>query len=194
MRMRKVMAAALTGLALIGLAGTASASAQGSGDLVWPPKDITPVHKTKAELQKQADGFTARQQQTYPRIFRGARDIVLGQWGGESAGSISDGQQYLTSWSTLTFRGQDTEVFTQVNAPGFFTLSPKELCERDKCTGEVSDHKGGVTVFTERPEYGTTIAWNFRRNGEVVWAQSWAPDTKPQVAAMASDRAYTFTR
>ncbi|MET9225280.1 hypothetical protein [Lentzea sp. NPDC003310] len=192
MRMRKVMAAALTGLALIGLAGTASA--QGSEDLTWPPKDVTPVHKTKAELQEQAAEFTARQERTFPRIFRGAENVVHGQWGGESAGSISDGQQYLTSWTTLTYRGQATEVFTQVNAPGFFQTSPQELCERDKCTGRVSDHRGGLTVFTERPEYGITVAWNFRPNGEVVWAQSWAKDTKAQVAAVASDRAYTFTR
>ncbi|SES38095.1 hypothetical protein [Lentzea albida] len=190
MRMLKVMAAALTGLALIGITGTASASA----DLTWPPKDVTPVHKTKAELQEQAAEFTDRQEQTFPRLFRGAQNVVHGQWGGESAGRIEDGQQYLTSWTRLTYRGQDTEVFTQVNAPGFFTDSPKQLCERDTCTGQVSDHKGGVTVFTENTQYGITIAWNFRRNGEVVWAQSWAPDTKAQVAAIAADRAYTFTR
>ena len=100
MRMRKVMAAALTGLALIAITGTASASA----DLTWPPADVTPVHKTKAELQEQAAEFTAHQERTFPRIFRGAQDVVHGQWGGESAGSIGDGQQYLTSLSTLTYR------------------------------------------------------------------------------------------
>jgi hypothetical protein len=193
MRMRKVMAAALTGLALIGLAGTASASASGSGDLVWPPKDVTPVHKTKAELEKQAAGFTARQQQTFPKVFRGAQNVSPGNWGGEAEGLFDD-MQYMTNWTGFTVDGQSNTVFMQVNAPGFFQESPKQLCERDKCTGRASDHRGGVTVFTKDDQHGITIAWNFRRNGEVVWAQSWTAGTEAQLAAVASDRAYTFTR
>ncbi|MFD4674030.1 hypothetical protein ACFWNN_30225 [Lentzea sp. NPDC058450] len=189
MRMRKVMAAALTGLALIGLAGTASAS----DELTWPPKDVTPVVKTKAELEKLAAGFTARQQETYPRIFRTA-NVTLSPWGGESPGSISDGQQYLTSSGSYERKGVETQVFVQVNAPGFVQTSPAQLCERDNCTGRVRDGRGGLTVFTEDTAHGITIAWNYRRNGEVVWAQSWAKDSKAQVAAVASDRAYTFTK
>ncbi|SDP06173.1 hypothetical protein [Lentzea jiangxiensis] len=191
MRMRKVMAAALTGLALIGLAGTATASP--STDVVWPPKDVTPVHKTKAELEKQAAGFTARQQKTFPRIFAGARNVSPGNWGGEAEGLFDD-MQYMTNWTTFDVRDQASTVFMQVNAPGFFQTSPKQLCERDKCTGEVSDHRGGVTVFTKDEVHGITVAWNFRRSGEVVWAQSWTPGTEAQLAVVASDRAYTFTR
>jgi hypothetical protein len=187
--MHKVMAAALTGLALLGLAGTASAQT----DYPWPPKDVTPVHKTKAELQKQADGFSARQQQTFPKVFRGATDVEPGPWGGEAAG-VFDDMQYMGNWVTFTYQGQDTTVYTQVNAPGHFTDSPKQLCERDKCTGEVTDHRGGVTVFTEDDRFGITAAWNFRPNGEVVWAQSWTPDTEAKLAVVAADRAYTFTK
>ncbi|WP_434446212.1 hypothetical protein [Lentzea sp. E54] len=191
MRMRKVMAAALTGLALVGLAGTASASA--STDLTWPPKDITPVHKTKAELQEQADGFSARQERTFPRIFRGAQNVEPGAWGGEAEG-VFDGMQYMGNLTRLTYQGQDVSVYTQVNAPGHYTESPKQLCERDKCTGTVSDRRGGVIVFTELEQFGIRAATNFRPNGEVVWAQSWTPDTEAQLAVVAADRAYTFTR
>ncbi|MFD4638799.1 hypothetical protein ACFWN2_15905 [Lentzea sp. NPDC058436] len=189
MRMRKVMAAALTGLALIGITGTASASA----DLTWPPKDITPVHKTKAELEKQAAGFTARQQETFPKVFRGAENVSPGNWGGEAEGLFDD-MQYMTNWTTFTVQGRNNTVFTQVNAPGHFQDSPGQLCERNTCTGKISDHRGGVTVLTKDDQYGVTIAWNFRRNGEVVWAQSWTNGTEAQLAAVASDRAYTFTR
>ncbi|WP_157985444.1 hypothetical protein [Lentzea terrae] len=193
MRMRKVMAAALTGLALVGLAGTASASASSQADYPWPPKDVTPVHKTKAELQKQADGFSARQERTFPRIFRGATNVEPGPWGGEAAG-VFDDMQYMGNWTTFDYQGQNLTTYMQVNAPGHIKLSPKQLCERDKCTGEVRDHRGGVTVFTVNDTHGIHAAWNFRPTGEVVWAQSWQAGTEPQLAAVASDRAYTFTR
>jgi hypothetical protein len=187
--MRKVMAAALTGAALLGLAGTASAQA----DYAWPPKDVTPVHKTKAELQKQADGFSAHQQSSYKRVFPGAKDVTPSPWGGEADGVFND-MQYMGNTVGFTYKGQHVTTYTQVNAPGFFSLSPKQLCERDKCTGTVSDHRGGVTVFTEDDQFGINVAWNFRRNGEVVWTQSRTADIEAKLAAVASDRAYTFTK
>ncbi|MFI6093919.1 hypothetical protein ACIA8G_00080 [Lentzea sp. NPDC051213] len=195
MRMRKVMAAALTGLALIGLAGTASASASDSAvaDYPWPPKDVTPVHKTKAELQKQADGFSARQQQTYPRVFRGAQNVSPGNWGGEAEG-VFDDMQYMGNTVTFTYKGQNVTTYTQVNAPGQHAWSPKEYCEVTTCTGSVSDHRGGLIVFSKYEQFGITSARNFRPNGEVVWVQSWTPGTEAQLAAAASDRALTFTR
>jgi hypothetical protein len=192
MRTRKVMAAALTGLALIGITGTASA--QGSGDLTWPPKDITPVHKTKAELQQQADGFSARQRQTYPKVFRGAQDVSTGNWGGEAEG-VFDGMQYMGNWVTFKHEGKTVSTYTQVNAPGQHSFSPREYCEQlAECTGQVSDHRGGLTVFAKNEQSGITSARNFRRNGEVVWVQSWTPGTEAQLAALATDRAFTFTR
>ena len=187
--MRKVMAAALTGAALVGLAGTASAQA----DYSWPPKDVTPVHKTKAELQKQADGFSAHQRQSFTRIFPGARGITPGAWGGEAAG-VFDDMQYMDNAVAFTYQGRQVTVITQVHAPGFYTDSPKQLCERDKCTGTVSDHRGGVIVFTELDQFGIRTATDFRPNGEVVWAQGTKNDNPAQLAAVAADRAYTFTR
>ncbi|HUQ61789.1 hypothetical protein [Lentzea sp.] len=190
MRMHKVMTAALTGLALLGLAGTASAQP----GLTWPPKDVTPVHKTKAELQEQADGFSARQQQTYPRVFRGAENVSTGNWGGEAEG-VFDDMQYMGNLVSFTYNGQRVQTYTQVNAPGFHAWSPKEYCEEHaKCTATVSDHRGGVTVLSENEQFGITEARNFRSNGEVVWVQSWTPGTEAQLAVLATDRAFTFTK
>ncbi|MCP2249245.1 hypothetical protein [Lentzea aerocolonigenes] len=191
--MRKVMAAALTGLALVALAGTASAQST-TADYPWPPKDVTPVHKTKAELQKQADGFSARQEQTYPRAFRGAQNVEPGPWGGEAAG-VFDDMQYMDNTVTFDYKGQNVMTYTQVNAPGFLTWSPREYCEKyAKCTGSVPDHKGGLTVFSKDEQFGITSARNWRPNGEVVWVQSWTPGTEAQLAVLAADRAFTFTR
>ncbi|GAA3665337.1 hypothetical protein C8D88_107403 [Lentzea atacamensis] len=188
--MRKVMAAALAGAALLGLAGTASAST----DYPWPPKDVTPVHKTKAELQKQADEFSARQEKTYPRAFRGAQNVEPGPWGGEAAG-VFDGMQYMGNTVTFTYKGQDVTTYTQVNAPGMHEWSPKEYCEKyATCTSTVSDHKGGVTVFSKDERFGIVEARNFRPNGEVVWVQSWTQGTEAQLGALATDRAFTFTK
>jgi hypothetical protein len=187
--MRKVVATVLAGMALVGLAGTASAQAGYS----WPPKDVTPVHKTKAELQQQADGFSAHQQQTFPWIFPGAQGVTSGPWGGEAAGVFND-MQYMDNAVTFTYQGRNVLVYTQVHAPGFYTDSPKQLCERDKCTGTVSDLQGGVIVFTEADQWGIRMATDFRPNGEVVWAQGKTQDSPAQLAAVAADRAYTFTR
>lgn len=187
--MRKVMAAALTGAALVGLAGTASAQA----DYAWPPKDITPVHKTKVELQQQADGFSAHQRQSYPWIFPGAQNVTTSPWGGEAEGVFAD-MQYMGNVVGFTYHGRKVSVYTQVNAPGQYVDSPEQLCERDKCTGAVSDLQGGVIVFTELDQFNIRAATDFRPNGEVVWAQGTKEDSAVQLAAVAADRAYTFTR
>lgn len=188
--MRKVMAAALAGAALVGLAGTASAQT----DYPWPPQDVTPVHKTKAELQQQADEFTAHQQQSYQQVFAGARFITTGLWGGEREGALEDGQQYMANEVRFVYEGRKVGVITQVNAPGFYTDSPKQLCEREKCTGTDTDHAGGVIVFSELDQFNISVATNFRPNGEVVWAQASKQDDPAQLAVVAADRAYTFTR
>ena len=193
MRMRNVMTAALTGLALLGLAGTASASASGATDLTWPPKDVTPVHKTKAELQKQADGFSARQQKVFPRAFHGAKEVTTGNWGGEAEG-VFDDMQYMGNSVSFTYNGQRVSTYTQVNAPGFHELSPKQYCETTTCTDTVSDHRGGVTILAKDDRFGIVEARNFRPNGEVVWVQSWTPGTEKQLAVVAADRAYTYTK
>lgn len=179
--MRKAMAAALTGLALVGLAGTASA-------------DTTPIYKTKAELQQQADEFTAHQLQTFPQIFPGARFVTPGLWGGERDGVLEDGQQYMANYVKYFYDGEKRGLITQVNAPGLYTDSPEQACERQQCTSIVSDNAGGVTVFSGPDQYNGRTVTNFRPNGEVVWAQGAAWDDPAQLAAVAADRAYTFTK
>jgi hypothetical protein len=188
--MRKVMAAALAALALVGLASTASAQT----DYQWPPKDVTPIHKTKAELQKQADEFTAHQLQSYPEIFPDARFITPRLWGGLRDGVFDDDMQYMANLVKFKVQGEWTSVITQVHAPGFFTESPEALCERQKCTSMVGDNAGGVTVFVESGERKDRTVTNYRPNGEVVFTQGTASDGPAQLAAVASDRAYTFTR
>ncbi|MET9629180.1 hypothetical protein ABZX92_17135 [Lentzea sp. NPDC006480] len=189
MRMRTVMTAALTGLALLGFASSASAST----DLTWPPKDVKPVHKTKAELQKQADEFSAHQKKAFPRAFHGAKDVAPGNWGGEAEG-VFDDMQYMGNSVSLTYKGQQVSTYTQVNAPGFHKSSPKEYCATTTCTGAETDHRGGVTVFAKDDRFGIVEARNFRPNGEVVWVQSWTQGTEKQLAQLAEDRAFTFTK
>jgi len=189
MRMRNVMTAALAGLALLGFASSASAST----DFTWPPKDVQPVHKTKAELQKQADEFSAHQKKAFPRAFRGAQNVATGNWGGEAEG-VFDDMQYMGNSVTFTYNGQKVNTFTQVNAPGFLKASPKEYCETTTCTAIVDDHRGGVTVLEKLDQWGIVSARNWRPNGEVVWVQSWTPGTEKQLAQLAEDRAFTFTK
>ncbi|MEO6083763.1 MAG: hypothetical protein ABIQ18_11735 [Umezawaea sp.] len=51
-----------------------------------------------------------------------------------------------------------------------------------------------MIVFTEIDQRGIRMATDFRANGEVVWAQGTTQDSPAQLAAVAADRAYTFTR
>ncbi|WP_086669122.1 hypothetical protein [Lentzea kentuckyensis] len=191
--MRKAMAAALTGFALVGLAGTASAQVA-QQDFSWPPKDITPIHKTKAELRQQADEFTAHQRQSYPAIFPDARFVTPNLWGGLRDDVFDDDMQYMANLVKFRNPSEWTNVITQVHAPGFFTESPEQLCERQKCTSTVSDSKGGVTVFSGPDEYREVVVTNYRPNGEVVFVQGSTEQEPAQLAAVAEDRAYTFTR
>lgn len=189
--MRKALAAVLTGAALVGLASTASAADQ--TDFPWPPKDITPIHKTKAELQKQAEEFSAHQRESFPAIFPGAQYVTPGLWGGERGGQFEEGMQYMANQVFFRQYGEKTGVIMQVNAPGFFDRSPHEFCEHTTCVGTVSDDRGGVVIFSV-DDYNGKDAHNFRPNGEVVWIQGHKDDDPAVLAAVASDRAYTFTR
>lgn len=187
--MRKTMSAAvLTAVALIGLTPTATARPS----YPWPPAEVTPVHKTKAELQEQADGFSEHQRQTFPSLFPDARTVTAGAWGGEAEG-VFDDMQYMVNAVSITYPDRNATVYTQVHAPGHHTDSPEQLCERERCTGAAGDHRGGVVVFTELDRFGIRVATNFRPNGEVVWAQGTTADTPARLAAVAVDRAYTFT-
>jgi hypothetical protein len=189
--MHKVIAAALTGAALLaGLTGTASAQT----DFPWPPKDVTPVHKTKAELRKQADEFSAHQHRSYPEIFPGASNVDPSPWGGGEAGDVYEDMQYMDSRVHFTYQGKLVMTYTKVNAPGEFRTTPEQLCERVPCDAKVSDNKGGLIVTARHESYGVNAAWNFRPNGEVVWTQASLQENLAQLAMIASDRAYTFTR
>ncbi|MBW4721392.1 hypothetical protein [Saccharothrix obliqua] len=186
--MRKLLAAALAAVALVALTGTASAQTS----FPWPPTDITPVYKTKAELEQQAERFSAHQQRTYRWIFPGAQEITPSLWGHE-AGNLFDGLQYMNNRVKFTYGDRKVMIITQVHAPGRYDASPEQLCEHVRCTGTVGDHRGGLIVLHELDQFGIRTATNFRPNGEVVWAQGGVQDNPFQLAAVAADRHYTFT-
>ncbi|WP_143035927.1 hypothetical protein [Lentzea fradiae] len=171
---------ALAGLALAGLAGTAVA-------------DVTPIHKTKEELQVMTEALSAHESTTFPLIFPGAERVTPGAWGGLAAG-LFDGMQFVGNQIRFTYQGDRyTSVYLEIFAPGFRTDSPAQVCERTKCVSVEDDLLGGVVVVAEDEESRTQLVTSFRPNGEVVTAQAWRLGLGTELTAVATDRAYTFT-
>ena len=106
-----------------------------------------------------------------------------------TAGSVGAGKlRWRVSETIATLR--EVVLMHKDLAP----VVPEQLCERQKCTSTVSDSKGGVTVFSGPDEYREVVVTNYRPNGEVVFVQGSTEQEPAQLAAVAEDRAYTFTR
>lgn len=205
---------AAVGVAAIGLSTlvgpTASADSTTSGgfpDIEWPPPGTERPHHSADELRAFGAAMSEHLDTAFPAVVPAAEDVKWAPWGGEAAGDISDGQDYLTTWSMYEDEIGSTGQSFQVNAPGLITRPPEKICEEPdtlSCKGkELAD---GSVLVTDVSKAGNGMrlrtAWHYRTDGSVVSVTAYNYDpagggpvrdeialTSAQLAKLATDPA-----
>lgn len=186
-------AAAVATVATVAIAPQAAADEV--PDIQWPPAGIVDPHHSVAELQAFADTMTDRLEQLYPQVVPQAQDLVLTGWGGEAAGSISEGQDYLSNFALYTDARGSTGQALQVNAPGLFTAAPREVCQGTvSCTADVLPDDSLVlhtltVVGDPAAPRKLRSATHFRPDGGVVTATAYNYDPANGGALLRPDTA-----
>ena len=151
------------------------------GDIEWPPPGIEPAHHTAAELRQRGKAMQAHLTTTFASVVPEASGVEVAPFGGESAGSVSEGQTYLNAFTRFTLAGTPYAVDVQAVAPGAGP-SPEEQCgERNDCeVQELPD--GSWLLITDESEDRMRIASvvHFRNTGAVVRATGYNYDPTSQ--------------
>jgi hypothetical protein len=176
-----------------------------AGDIPWPPPGVVPAHYTAAELTQRGEEMRAHLSSTFASVVPGASGVEVQPFGGESTGSVSDGQTYLNAFTKFSVAGAPYAVDLQAIAPGA-AVSPEEQCgDHGACEArELAD--GTWLLITEEGQDQATIVSviHYRANGAVVRATGYnydptsqtavqyapaVPVTVDQLAALATDTA-----
>lgn len=180
-------------------------------DIEWPPAGVTPPGHSAETLRKFAASMSERLDKAFPEIVPQATGLRWVEWGGEWAGIIEDGQDYLTTWAVYEDEIGSTGTAFQIEAPGHFSVSPREFCEwnQAECTAEFLEDgslllNSVVTVEGNR-KYHIGSVLHYRTDGTVVWVSAydydpiWDGDEGPdrdeialtvdQLSALATDPA-----
>lgn len=191
-------------------AGSARGAASDIPDIEWPPPGVEPPGHSREVLLEYAAEMGKHLETAYPAVVPEANNLRWIEWGGEFAGIVEDGQDYLTTWAVYEDEIGRTGTSYQIEAPGHFTTTPREFCaHEDKCEAEFLDD-GSLLLRTllvvqgNRP-YHVAGTLHYRNDGTVVWIAAYdydpiwdgneGPDrdevalTYEQLAALATDPA-----
>jgi hypothetical protein len=153
-------------------------------DIEWPPPGVVPPKHSAEKLREFAAAMQKHLDTAFPAVVPNAKDLSWVEWGGEWAGVIEDGQDYLTTWSVYSDELGSTGQAFQIEAPGNFTNSPKDQCAQEgtiSCDATILDD--GSLVLDWRSAYETDTRTNhinavmhYRTDGSVVWISSYDYD------------------
>jgi hypothetical protein len=151
-------------------------------DIEWPPAGVEPPGHSADMLRKFAAAMSEHLDTAFPEAVPQASNLRWIDWGGELAGIIDDGQDYLTTWAVYEDKIGRTGTAFQIEAPGHFTVSPREFCEINeaKCTAEFLDD-GSLLLNTlvevaGNRTYHIGSALHYRIDGSVVWISAYDYD------------------
>jgi hypothetical protein len=181
-------------------------------DIEWPPAGVTPPGHSADRLRKFAAEMGEHLDKAFPAAVPQATNLSWVEWGGEWAGIIEDGQDYLTTWAVYEDKIGSTGTALQIEAPGHFTTSPREFCEINQADCKAEFLADGslllhsvVTIEGNDRKYHIGSALHYRTDGTVVWVSAydydpiWDGDEGPdrdeialtfeQLSALATDPA-----
>lgn len=151
-------------------------------DIEWPPAGVKPPGHSADTLREFAADMSKHLDTAFPEAVPQASNLRWIEWGGELAGIIEDGQDYLTTWAVYEDKIGRTATAFQIEAPGHFTVSPREFCEINeaKCTAEFLDD-GSLLLNTlvevaGNRTYHIGSALHYRTDGSVVWISAYDYD------------------
>ena len=158
------------------------AVAQDVPDIEWPPADVKPPGHARETLLEYAHVMREHLDTAFPAAVPAADALRWVDWGGEMPGVIEDGQDYLTTWAVYEDKIGRTGTAFQIEAPGHFTVSPKEFCEMNGAACEAEFLADGslllraVTSVEFDREYHIGSVLHYRTDGTVVWLSAYDYD------------------
>ena len=166
---------------LVSTASVATASVADVPDIQWPPAGVEPPGHSRETLEELAYVMTKHLDTAFPAAVPQAGPVRWTEWGGEMPGVIEDGQDYVTAFAIYEDKYGRTATSFQVEAPGRFTMSPREFCESAaQCDGEfLADGSllvQAVTHVQGTRTYHIGSALHYRTDGAVVWVSAYDYD------------------
>ena len=153
-------------------------------DIEWPRPDIVPAHYTAEQLTQRGKEMQAHLSTTFATVVPGVAGVEVQPFGGESAGSVSDGQTYLNAFTRFTLAGTPYAVDVQAIAPGA-APAPDEQCGAPGAC-EVQDLPDGswLLIMDESHDQARIASViHYRNDGGVVRATGYNYDPTSPVAA-----------
>ncbi len=149
-------------------------------DLDWPPADITPAHYTAEQLRQRGAEMREYLGARFAEVVPGATEIAPGEFGGEAAGAVADGQTYLGAFTGFTLNNARSAVDIWVSAPGAEGVTPSSECPPDRPPGcKVTQRPdGSLLVINDQSSDRAMIlsATHYRANGTAVRATGYNYD------------------
>lgn len=152
-----------------------------------PTATVEPRRYTVQELRKRAAEMRQFMLAHFAEIVPGARDLDAGEFGGEAAGSIAEGQTYLEAFTGFTLNGARTAVDVHVAAPGPDAPNPNDDCTQGPTPDCTMDRRAdGSLMSIKREDAGGTgrivSVTHYRSDGTVVRASGYNYDPTGRTA------------
>jgi hypothetical protein len=154
-----------------------------AGDIPWPPPDVVPAQYTAAQLTQRGEEMRGHLATTFASVVPDASGVEVQPFGGESTGSVSDGQTYLNAFTRFTVAGVPYAVDVQAVAPGA-AVSPEEQCgNHDGCEARELADGTWLLITNEGQDQSTIVSViHYRATGAVVRATGYNYDPTSQTA------------
>ncbi|HEV2783411.1 MAG TPA: hypothetical protein VGX25_28845 [Actinophytocola sp.] len=182
-------------------------------DLDWPPAGVTPAHYTAEQLRQRGTEMWEYLSKRFAEVVPDATQIAPGEFGGEAAGAVADGQTYLEAFTGFTLNNARSAVDIWISAPGAEGVSPVENCPADVPPGCKVDKRADGSFLVIKEESGGAreasilSVTHYRANGTAVRATGYnydptahsaptyledIPVTVDQLVALATDPALSL--
>lgn len=168
----------------------------------WPPANVQPVRYTAEQLRQRGAEMQAHLRAEFAKIVPGASDVTVGPFGGEAAGAVADGQDYLEGFTGFTLNNQRAAVSIFVAAPGSTAIEPPQVDCPSGCKFETANDNLLMVKSEDLGNGGKILSVTiYQGNGSVVRATGYnydltsdkpaylpaVPLTMEQLTALASD-------
>jgi hypothetical protein len=170
----------------------------GDRHIPWPPTGTTAVDYSAGQLAADAGRLTEHLVKTFPAVAPGARKVVVGPWGAESAVPVGTQRRELSS--TVRFLRGDAEstIIVEVDGPGTDDrFTPESVCTQGSTTCQAKPGPAGgevvVVAYADGDGRLTQAVYDFRTDGTLVFATAYNYDVTLQSEPITTKQAALST-
>jgi hypothetical protein len=153
---------------------SSSAGSSATSPSDTPSRSGTGREYSAAELQRRGEVMRVELEARFLTAVPKAVDVATQPFGGEAAGEVEDGQDYLTTFLTYTLHGKRYGLGINLFARGAYPDDPDQLCvpDPDRCQRLDSDPDRLLAVWQDAGPGNRALrmvtVYHFRTDGSVV--------------------------